>query len=280
VFEGKKVVVCTPAGRKRYLEILKHYVLPSPHVDEWHLWDNCRDPLDRTYLNELAADPNVRIIRPPLGSAQGVNKSINQFYKLYANPGEIYFKLDDDIVFIEDCYFENALKFMDGSRSEYSFYFPVIVNNAIVSWLIRHFAKVNIPHPLMCSANCPTGWQNALFAEALHRAFLALLKRGENRITSFKFDPRPLFNVRVSINAFSWHGEFAQQLGADWVPEGTDDEDWISAYIPAKYLKPEVVMGNSIVSHFAFYPQEEHLLKTDILGMYKEIAEKKLSAAA
>jgi hypothetical protein len=279
MFDGKKVVVCTPVGRKRYLEILKHYILPNAHVDEWHLWENCRDPLDKMYLNALAVDPKVRIIQPPLANSQGVNKSINQFYKLYSNPDEIYFKLDDDIVYIEDCYFENTLKFMKNSGNEYSFYYPVIINNAIVSWMIQHFSAVKIPHPLMCSANCPTGWQSALFAEAMHRGFLGLLKRGQDRIASFKFKPRPLFNVRISINAFSWYGEFAKQLAADWVPEGVDDEDWISAYIPAKYLKPEVVMGDSIVSHFAFYPQEEHLLKTDILGMYKEIAEKLIAAA-
>jgi hypothetical protein len=273
MFDGKRVIVCTPAGRKRYLEILKEYILPSSHVDEWHLWDNCRNPLDKLYLNELAANPKVHIIPPPLGDSQGTNKSINQFYSLCSNPDAIYFKLDDDIVYIEDCYFDRTLRFMKNSGNEFCFFYPVVINNAIISWLIQHFASIRISNSLMCSANCPIGWQNANFAEALHRGFLDSLKHG--RISQFKFRSRPLINVRISINAFSWYGEFAKQLAADWVPEGVDDEDWISAYIPAKYVKPEVVMGDSIVSHFAFFPQEEHLLSTDILGLYKEIAETK-----
>jgi hypothetical protein len=37
-----KLIVVTPAGREKYLRLLSHYVLRSPEVAEWQLWDNCR----------------------------------------------------------------------------------------------------------------------------------------------------------------------------------------------------------------------------------------------
>jgi hypothetical protein len=167
---------------------------------------------------------------------------------------------------------------MKNSKNEFCYYYPVIINNAINSWMIQHFTSVKIGNALMCSANCPIAWQNVEFAEALHRGFLGALKQG--KLSLFKFSPRPILNVRISINAFSWHGSFAKQLGADWVPDGVDDKDWISAYIPTKFLKPEIVMGDSVVVHFVFFTQETHLLTTDILDNYKKIAEEKLSAVA
>ena len=36
-----KLIVVTPAGRENYLRLLGHYVLGSPEVDEWQIWDNC-----------------------------------------------------------------------------------------------------------------------------------------------------------------------------------------------------------------------------------------------
>jgi hypothetical protein len=55
-----KLIVVTPAGRERYLRLLSHYVLASPEVLEWQLWDNCRTESDRAYLRELAAsDPRA-----------------------------------------------------------------------------------------------------------------------------------------------------------------------------------------------------------------------------
>jgi len=35
-----KVIAVTPAGRRRYLELLAKYVLSDEAVAEWHLWDN------------------------------------------------------------------------------------------------------------------------------------------------------------------------------------------------------------------------------------------------
>ena len=50
----KKVVVVTPAGRKRYLEILVHYILKEKNIiDKYVLWGNTRNQEDIEYMKYL-----------------------------------------------------------------------------------------------------------------------------------------------------------------------------------------------------------------------------------
>jgi hypothetical protein len=92
-----KVIAVTPAGRRRYLELLAKYVLSDEAVAEWHLWDNCRDPADRAYLQSLT-DPRIKIVSLP--NAKGDNRSINKFYRTMTDPDAFYVKLGGDICYL------------------------------------------------------------------------------------------------------------------------------------------------------------------------------------
>ena len=59
MFEGKRIVVVTPAGRERYLRLLAAHVLSSPLVDDWHLWLNTRDDGDLAFMAALSTVPFV-----------------------------------------------------------------------------------------------------------------------------------------------------------------------------------------------------------------------------
>ena len=49
-----KIIVVTPAGRKRYLKILlKNLQKQKNDFDEWHLWENTRNKEDEIYIKEL-----------------------------------------------------------------------------------------------------------------------------------------------------------------------------------------------------------------------------------
>ena len=78
-----KVIAVTPAGRRRYLELLAKYILSDSAVAEWHLWDNCRDPADRAYIQSLT-HPKIKVVSLP--NSQGDNRSINKFYRTMTDP--------------------------------------------------------------------------------------------------------------------------------------------------------------------------------------------------
>ena len=99
-----KLIVVTPAGREKYLRLLSHYVLRSPEVAEWHLWDNCRNAVDRVYLHSLAAS-DARCKLKQLPGADGNFGIIGSFFQFCDDADALYLRLDDDIVFIEEGFF-------------------------------------------------------------------------------------------------------------------------------------------------------------------------------
>ena len=53
MLDTTRIVVVTPAGRKRYLEILFRYILKlRPIMDEYRLWVNTENNEDIEYMNE------------------------------------------------------------------------------------------------------------------------------------------------------------------------------------------------------------------------------------
>ena len=80
-----KLIVVTPAGREKYLRLLSHYVLRSPEVAEWQLWDNCRNDSDRAYLRTLAASDR-RCSLKQLPGANGDNRAIGSFFQFCDDP--------------------------------------------------------------------------------------------------------------------------------------------------------------------------------------------------
>jgi hypothetical protein len=94
-----RIVVVTPAGRRKYLDVLKHYILNDYSIDAWHLWDNCRSEADRRYIYELERiSPKISIIS--IKGSDGSNASVNRFYTKCRDPDVFYIKMDDDIVYL------------------------------------------------------------------------------------------------------------------------------------------------------------------------------------
>ena len=128
-----KVIAVTPAGRRRYLELLAKYVLSDEAVAEWHLWDNCRDPADRAYLQSLT-DPRIKIVSLP--NAKGDNRSINKFCRTMTDPDAFYVKLDDDICYLPPGFFGRFAAKVAASKTNAIWFSPMVINNAICSWLL------------------------------------------------------------------------------------------------------------------------------------------------
>ncbi len=262
-----KIVAVTPAGRRAYLDLLAHYVLSEPSIEEWRLWDNCRDPRDRAYIEELARKHRkIRIVRSD--NASGENRSINAFYAGCDDSGAFYIKMDDDLVYLQKGMPEVLLAAAKASRSLFLWWSPLVINNAICSWVLKSRGVLETDYGLTAQAACPRGWRDPRFAVRLHRAFLAddcggLIARSSDATVSLS---------RFSINCIGFFGEDVKSLGAAFCPLGVDDEEWLSAILPLKVGRFGRIVGKTCVAHYSFFTQEAALNRTNILDRYYELA--------
>lgn len=264
-----KLIVVTPAGRERYLRLLSHYVLGSPEVVEWQLWDNCRNESDRKYLRELAAgDPRCSIKELP--GADGGFAIIGDFFRFCDDPDALYLRLDDDIVYAEPGFFEAFKARAIAARGSALWFAPLIINNTICGSMLKNLSNVVIKGPISCQAMCPYAWAHASFPKALHPVFIDAVRRG--RLDDFRTPDREIRLSRFSINAIAFFGADILRLGELFFRHGGAEEEWYSAVLPAKLDSCGRVFGNLVVSHFSFYTQERKLLQTDILDAYYRLA--------
>ena len=111
MYKDYKVVVNTAAGRRRYMKYLIPYVLSSSVVDRYDIWINTHNSADIEFFKRLAEQfEKINLVWQPDGVVNG-NKTINAFYKQCTEENTIYFKLDDDIVWMEEDLIEKMVKF-------------------------------------------------------------------------------------------------------------------------------------------------------------------------
>jgi len=176
MLNNHKVVVCTPAGRKEYLEILIPYILRDRHfVDEYQLWANTDNKEDLDYIKYIGNSyPDfIKVIsRNPNIGVKTSNFSIFQFFAKCIDQDTVYIRLDDDIVFVEN----DALRKLAEFRINNPNYFLVygnIINNAICSHLHQRFGAIDTKlGNVGYSCTDPIGWNNPKFAKYAHRSFI------------------------------------------------------------------------------------------------------------
>jgi hypothetical protein len=265
-----KLIVVTPAGREKYLRLLAHLILKSPEVAEWHLWDNCRNESDRAYLHRLAAsDPRCKLKQ--LAGADGNFGIIGAFFRFCDDPDALYLRLDDDIVYIEDGFFPRFIARALAERGKSVWFSPLVVNNALCNFLLKHLSRVSIDGPVTCQCMCPFTWAHPGFPEAMHPVLIEAVRRG--RLGDFRVPDREIRMSRYSINAVGFFGAEKIALGDLFMPpDCKGEEEWLSAVLPAKLDRGAKIFGDLLVAHFSFYTQEQRLLRTDILAAYYELA--------
>jgi hypothetical protein len=264
-----KIIAVTPAGRRHYLELLRHYVCADKTIQEWHLWDNCRSEADRGYLELLEAEePKIKLVR--LDNVDGTNRSVNRFYRFCVDDDAFYIKIDDDIVYLPQGFGGALCRQAIEEREKYLWWSPLIINNAVCSWLIKHHSQITVNEPLTCQASDRWGWFDPAFAEDMHRKFLEALQAGDAR--RFHVPNFQISLSRFSINCVGFFGADARALGSDFCPPNVDDEEWISAYLPSRLQRPGRIIGNLVAAHFSFFTQEPELLQSRILDHYFEAA--------
>ncbi len=265
-----RVVAVTPAGRERYLRLLAHYIVSDPSIARWLLWDNCRDPRDRQCLGELARrhPGKIEVVRMPW--ADGSMRAINLFYASLNDPRVFYLKLDDDIVYLPPRFGQEMLHRAIHEQGRFAWWSPLVINNALCSWVLKYTGHLQIDAELSAQASCVHGWRSPSFALALHRSFLEAARQGHQ--AAFSVPSCAISTSRFSINCLGIFGRDVARLGKQFCPPDVDDEEWISAVVPALLGRPGRVLGDLIASHFSFYTQEPELLHAGILTEYYRLA--------
>lgn len=137
-----RIIVVTPAGRKKYLSILASYILSENLIDEWQLWVNTTNIDDINFMEELKRKYSKIKLIYSKNKIQG-NLSIGQFFKYTVDPSSIYIRVDDDVVFFEENFFKKLVYERINNRNPLLI-FPVIINNSIISHLLQQNKIINL----------------------------------------------------------------------------------------------------------------------------------------
>lgn len=270
MYKNYKIVVNTAAGRRRYMQYLIPYVVSSSIVDRYDIWINTHDGADIEFFRQVAKEFSViNLVLQPDGIVDGIN-SINAFYKHCIDEDTIYFKLDDDIVWMEPDLIEKMVKF----RIDNPHYFlvtPLVINNSLTTYLLQIEGKINLDAYYGSSATHPILWKSGQFARDLHNWFIdnyLVPKRWANLYIGKK----EMGMTRFSINSILWFGKDMKRFNG--IVPG-DDEEFLSCIYPVKNGLSNAWNGSAIIAHFAFFTQREQLDKAYILDKYGEICRRR-----
>lgn len=255
MYQNYKIVVTTPSGRREYQSLLLRYIKKNFHIiDEYRIWLNTKKESDVLWLKSL---PN-NFSKIKLDCRKKVNsiKTIGQYFDKCTENDTIYIRLDDDIIYLHENFFENLIKF----RIENPEYFLISTN------IINNYHCFQIQKRLGLIKNIEN-ITNPKNAEKLHNFFIKILKRDCAEELYFEKQIAKKYE-RININSICW---FGSDMSKVYKMIGNDEEANLNNLIPKKLNKYNCVCGNALSSHFSFYKQIDYLKKTNILNKYKNI---------
>lgn len=263
MYKDYKIVVNTAAGRRRYMQYLIPFVVSSPIVDRYDIWVNTHNGADIEFFKRVAElYPVVNLVWQPDGVVNG-NKSINAFYKDCVEPKTIYFKLDDDIVWMEPGLIEKMVEFRI-ANPDYFLVSPLVINNSLSTYLLQTEGKLKLKEYCNADSSHPILWRSGRFAADLHDWFMKnYLVTGSWQ--DLHMGAKPMGMTRFSINSILWFGDEMRKFGG--IVPG-DDEEFMSCIYPTKRGMSNAWNGDAIAAHFAFFTQREELDRMGILERY------------
>lgn len=270
-----RIVSLTPAGRRRYMEILVPHLLRQRHIlQQHHWWLNTDVPEDIAYVHQTCLDyPDFfRVCVKPYDPRHTQAGNIWKFFKDFAEPNTIYLRFDDDIVWMADDAVERLVHFRQEHRTP-PLVLGNIVNNAICSAAHQQAGLISARHGVV-HADCmdANGWKNPRFCRLVHESFLNDLESGRtDRWTQLEI---PLARgQRFSINVICWFGEMMASV-PELTRDAIDEEPFLTEQLTLDLGRSNCICSEALFAHFAFYTQRPYLDWTsgDLLERYRAIA--------
>lgn len=266
MYRNYKIVCVTPAGRRRYMQYLIPQIITSDIIDRYDIWINTVNKEDIYFFKKLSEKyPVINLVWQPDGEVNG-NMTINAFYKKCIEDDCIYFKLDDDIVWMEPGLIKKMVDFRI-DNPDYFLVSPLVINNALCTYILEVKKLIRFRYYQPASASHPILWKSGTFASRLHEWFIQkwLLTGKYPGLHCGKFE---IGMTRFSINAILWFGSQMKPFNGIIPDNPADDEEFLSCIYPSSIGKCNCVNGDTIASHFAFFPQREELDRQSILERY------------
>jgi hypothetical protein len=277
MYQDYKIIVCTPVGRKKNLEILIPYILSEPLIDRYDLWMNTDNLEDKEYIESLNKFDKINIIYPEYKyKGPWIGCRISEFYKYCNDKNAIYIKIDDDICWIENSLFEKLIKFRI-NKPEYWIIHPLTINNSTSNFILEVLNKFKIlPENTTCNldsyANFILNNKNAV--NTIHNKFISIVKN--NLTNSLHIENRDYSINRFSINMIIFFGKDPILEYFNNLDILRDDEEFFSVVLPIIFSRRNGIYGDGIVSHYSFGPQKD-FLDPNLLKQYKELQNLNLS---
>lgn len=272
MYENRRVVVVTPAGRARYMQLLEPNVFRSELVDRWDIWLNTSQPEDIKWIRALQRRrPDKVNIVLVSGMEQDIIRNIAKFWRLATDENTIYIRFDDDVVWIHPDTVESLCR----ARLDHPECWMIsgnVINNAICDHHLQRAGLYDDRYRFTDSVSCSQGWASPEAAEWKHRCFLEDLSQGKAnrwRIQDYRIE----LGKHFSINCLCWAG--GDLAGLNFFDEEgfiSYEEPFLTKEMTVRTGRPMMVAGQALLAHFAFYPQRDDLDSTDLLDCYRRFA--------
>lgn len=269
MYNNYKVKVLIFAGRKDTMSILLPQIA-SDFIDEIIIGVNTTNQDDLAFIYSLKDKyKKITYLEVPNGIQRCTQESFRFFYTKMEDEDTIYFKLDDDLIYIEPGYFEKTLKFRC-EHPEYICIYPMIINNPLCNYLLHNdipikYNKSN-PGEFMFAT-----WKDPSVAEHLLRLFAEFKDEDIWHIKNFEFGKEWNYHlpggriIRPSINAICFYGKDFKRLNVKNYQN--DDEEFLTNQV-FDCGRKSVIFGDTLVAHYAFFTQRAYLNSKNILGLY------------
>lgn len=263
--QNYRVVICTPAGREKYLSIFKKHIyrkMEEGLVDEWQLWLNTVDASDIAYLNSMANEnPKVKIYRQgePIDS-MGFYETFNPLktYLFFANAQDddaVYIRFDDDIIWANDDAIKKIAKATLNNPNSFVTT-PNIINSTVCNayhqsigvlsdkcGLVRQFTKSDPNYSYLHEFNYTDG----RLCEHIHATFKENYEAGTLDRYFLKSRLYKHFE-RFSICSVAW-------LGKNKISLGYIEEPQIAWELPEALNRPNYFIGDALLVHMSYHTQ-------------------------
>ena len=194
--------------------------------------------------------------------------------RLLRNPSDVYFKMDDDIVYLHPNIFSNMLK--NKNTSECFLHYGNIVTNWRCNWLHQKIGvfddEVNpkgLKFDYATDAAC--GWRRTDCAEMALRAFLHHYHKQQLDKYLFRGRDPVATGVRFSINFLLLDVDIVDFQRMMQTGEIQDDEIWLSIHYSSKAPQPNCIVGQGLVVHFAYGINVKEILDLGLLKPFENI---------
>lgn len=269
MYNGYKVKVLVFAGRKDTMSILFPKI-KSEIIDEVLIGINTRNKEDIAFIKEYLKNDNkfkaVEIPNIYIGNAN----AYYYMFSLLSDEDTIYIKLDDDLIWFSENFFEELVKYRVEHPEYYTIY-PFVLNNPLCNYLGKFFdeSKFRNKNDYMYQT-----WKNPIYSEILLREFCEN-KLDLSHIQNYEFDQTETLRdpfICPSINCICFFGKDCREM--KWVEEMIrygGDEGFITVGIFNKFgnQRKHIVYAKCKCVHYAFFTQRDYLNNKNILKKYK-----------